>query len=324
MNLVRPLVPAHTHVRWLAFSDHTNYGGAQPAKNVPRDARGMPREEWEANRPPLTTTHHADLTNGEVRDDVAEKSSEEELHVRAHEALEIEHDINLPCNSRTVAARAEAEVINETFGDKLVRVRNLGRQVVEELCKLRDIYKVTTEDDLRRILDRELKEANLSSDVYQEQLRKDVFSKSQAATEAFTMTKGCEMKRLVNEFEGPDIADAAPQMAEEADTNVNGVFARQIQQISDDLSEMLDEPALQGINFDAQFYGAKLLCSRLEEIVGEGAHVNYKKLTKVELAEIARLRGLVPAYKSKEKLVAELRELDSEKNFDMPNWGLTR
>ena len=81
--------------------------------------------------------------------DNLEKGSEQELHVRAHTALELEHDVNLPCESWTVAARAKAEEFNYTFGDQQIKVKRLDRRVVEDLCKLRNIYEVTTEEELR-------------------------------------------------------------------------------------------------------------------------------------------------------------------------------
>jgi hypothetical protein len=70
--------------------------------------------------------------------------------MRAHEALEREHGVNLPCDCQTVASRVEANKINVDFGNQSVEVKRLHLRVVEELCKLRDIYTITTEDDLRR------------------------------------------------------------------------------------------------------------------------------------------------------------------------------
>lgn len=93
--------------------------------------------------PPIELTHGTAIKG-------LEKGDPTELHIRSHTALEREWEINLPCDSTSVERRADAERLNDNFGNEECKVKRLPRQTVEELCMLRGIYVVTSEDDLRR------------------------------------------------------------------------------------------------------------------------------------------------------------------------------
>lgn len=168
-----------------------------------------------------------------------------------------------------------------------------------------------------RRLSRDLKEANLKSEVFLEQMIKEVEC-SAIGLNAMMITKRLDFEHSMADLKLPHNDHFRDKLRKFAGENAEEFIEEQIKMLAAEYLTRLDDLKFQDIDFDKDFFGARLLCCRIKRFV-EWNH-SYKKFTKGEVAAILRVRGIDPALKSKDDIIAMLTELDAEENFDMPGW----
>jgi hypothetical protein len=135
--------------------DYQKFSGPKPPEHVLKQCiiTSSQRNEYESPAP-------VEALNAEQVEGVAASPSgtittrAEEPHTEMRK--ESTQDVSPVSEDASLAAKAEAEMLNATLGDYRVRVELLQLDVVKELCKIRKIgppetaLRWVTDDDLRK------------------------------------------------------------------------------------------------------------------------------------------------------------------------------
>jgi hypothetical protein len=157
----------------------------------------------------------------------------------------------------------------------------------------------------------------LKSEIYLEQLIEEV-KRSAVGLNAMMITKRLDFERFMVDPNLPHNDHFRDKLRKCAGEDAEEFIEEQVKMLAEEHLTKLDDPKYQDIDFDKDFFGARLLCCRIKSFV-EWNH-SYKKFTKGEVAAILRVRGIDPTVKSKDDIVAMLTELDAKEKFEMPGW----